>query len=71
MRRTPWWNQGVKEAIRAKKVTYKVWLANKSLLDIRSHYSEARKAVAAKVKLPKLRKDPVRKFGEWIAFGKR
>ena len=29
-KRTPWWNQEVKEAIRAKKVVNKAWLANKS-----------------------------------------
>ena len=28
-KRTPWWNQEVKETIRAKKVAYKAWLANK------------------------------------------
>ena len=27
--RTTWWNQEVKEAIRAKKVAYKAWRANK------------------------------------------
>ena len=29
-KRTPCWNQEVKEAIRAKKVAYEAWLANKS-----------------------------------------
>ena len=48
-KRTPWWNQEVKEAIRAKKVAYKAWLANKSSLELRSQYSEARKAAATKV----------------------
>ena len=43
-KRTPWWNQEVKEAIRAKKVAYKAWLANKSSLELRSQYSEARKS---------------------------
>ena len=28
-KKTPWWNQKVKQAIRAKKVAYKAWLANK------------------------------------------
>ena len=54
-KRTLWWNQEVKEAIRAKKVAYKAWLANKSSLELRSQYSEARKAVATKVKLSKER----------------
>ena len=50
-KRTPWWNQEVKEAIRAKKVAYKAWLANKSSLELRSQYSEARKSAVTKVKL--------------------
>ena len=54
-KRTPWWNQEVKEAIRAKKVAYKAWLANKSSLELRSQYSEARKTAATKVKLSKER----------------
>ena len=59
-KRTLWWKQEVKEAIRAKKVAYKAWLANKSSLEFRSQYSEARKAAATKVKLSKERKE----FGE-------
>ena len=62
-KRTPWWNQEVKEAIRAKKVAYKTWLANKSSLELRSQYSEARKATATKVKLSKER--------TWKEFGER
>ena len=62
-KRTPWWNQEVKEAIRAKKVAYKVWLANKSSLELRSQYSEVRKATATKVKLSKER--------AWKEFGER
>ena len=54
-KRTPWWNQGVNEAIRAKKVAYKAWLANMSSLELRSQYSEARKTAATKVKLSKER----------------
>ena len=38
-----------------KKVVYKAWLANKSSLELRSQYSEARKAAATKVKLSKER----------------
>ena len=62
-KRTPWWNQEVKEAIRAKKVAYKAWLANKSSLELRSQYSETREAAATKVKLSKER--------AWKEFGER
>ena len=48
-KRTSWWNEEVKEAIRAKKVADKAWLANKSSLELRSQYSEARKAAATKI----------------------
>ena len=51
-KRTAWWNQ---EVTRAKKVAYKAWLANKSSVELRSQYSEARKAAATKVKLSKER----------------
>ena len=60
-KKTPWWNQEVKEAIRAKKVAKKAWLANKSSIELRSQYSEARKAVATEVKLSKER--------AWKEFG--
>ena len=59
---TPWWNQEVKEAIRAKKVAYKAWLANKSYVELCSQYFEARKEAATKVKLSKER--------AWKEFGK-
>ena len=49
-KRTPWWNQEARKAICAKKVAYMAWLANKSSLELRSQYSEARKAAATKVK---------------------
>ena len=62
-RRTAWWNQEVKEAIRAKKVAYKVWLANKSSAELRSQYSEARKTAATKVNLSEKR--------VWKEFGER
>ena len=62
-KRTPWWNQKVKKAIRAKKVAYKAWLTHKSSLELRSQYSEARKAAATKVKLSKER--------AWKEFGER
>ena len=63
-KRTPWWNQEVKEAICAKKVAYKAWLANKSSLELCLQYearkalklnSEAHNAAATKVKLSKER----------------
>ena len=62
-KRTLWRNQEVKEAIRAKKVAYKAWLANKSSAKLRSLYSEARKAAATKVKLSEER--------AWKEFGVR
>ena len=45
-KRTPWWNQDVKEAIRAKKDAFKALLQNRSLSDLQFRYSEARKAAA-------------------------
>ena len=55
-------------------MAYKVWLANKSLLELRSQYSEARKATATKVKLSKER--AWKEFGEgldqrWAKYGPR
>ena len=61
-KRTPWWNQEVKEAIRAKKVAYDAWLANKSSLELRSQYSEALKAAAKKLNC--LREKAWKEFGE-------
>ena len=63
MIKTLWWNPEVKEAICAKKLAVKAWLANESSLDIRSHYSKARIRQQPQ-KLNCLRKDPVRNFGE-------
>ena len=40
-KRTPWWNQEVKEAIRAKKDTFKAWLQDRSSSDLQSRYTEA------------------------------
>ena len=62
-KRTPRWNQQVKEDIRAKKVAYKAWLANKSSVELRLQCSEARKASATKVKLSEER--------AWKEFGER
>ena len=44
-------------------MAHKVWLANKSSLEVRSQYSEARKAAATTVKLSKER--------AWKEFGER
>ena len=43
-KRTPWWNQEVKEAIRAKKDAFKAWLQDRSSSDLQSRYTEARKS---------------------------
>ena len=62
-KRTPWWNQDVKEAIRAKKDAFKAWLQDRSSSDLQSRYTEARKAATSAVK----------KFKEksWEEFGRR
>ena len=44
-------------------MAYKAWLANKSSLELRSQYSEARKTAATKVKLSKEK--------AWKEFGER
>ena len=44
-------------------MAYKAWLANKSSFELRSQYSEARKAADTKVKLSKER--------NWKEFGER
>ena len=62
-KRTPWWNQEVKEAIRAKKGAFKAWLLNKLSVELRSQYSEARKVAAIKVELSQKR--------AWKEFGER
>ena len=40
----PWWNQEVKDVIRAKKVSRKAWLHNKTASSLHSRYVEARKS---------------------------
>ena len=62
-KRTLWWNQDVKEAIRAKKHALKALLQNRSSSDLQSLYSEARKTVAQAVKMSKKR--------SWEKFGLR
>ena len=39
-KRTPWWNQDLKEAIRAKKDAYKSLLRNRSALDLQVKQSK-------------------------------
>jgi len=48
-KRTPWWNQDVKEPIRAKKDAFKALLQNRSS-DLQSRYTEAQTAAALAVK---------------------
>ena len=52
-KRTPWWNQEVKEAIRAKKDAFKAWLQDRSSSNLQSRYTEARKAATSAVKKSK------------------
>ena len=52
-KRTPWWTQEVKEAIRAKKDAFKAWLQNRSSSDLQSRYTQARKAATSAVKKSK------------------
>ena len=62
-KRTPWWNQEVKEAIRAKKDAFKAWLQDRSSSDLQSRYTEARKAATSAVKKSKEK--------SWEEFGRR
>ena len=52
-KRTPWWNQEVNEAIRAKKDAFKAWLQDRSSSDLQSRYTEARKAATSAVRNPR------------------
>jgi hypothetical protein len=62
MKRTAWWNQEVKQAIRKKKLAYLAWVANKSD-SARKVYNEAKRAAGAAVKCAKDR--------SWEDFGRR
>ena len=62
-KRTPWWNQEVKEAIRAKKDAFKAWLQDRSSSDLQSRYTEERKAATSAVKKSKEK--------SWKEFGRR
>ena len=61
-KRTSWWNQEVKGAIRAKKNAFKAWLQDRSSSDLLSRYTEARKAATLAVKKSKK---------SWEEFGRR
>ena len=62
-KRTSWWNQEVKEAIRAKKDAFKAWLQDRSSSHLQSRYNEVRKAATLAVKKPKEK--------SWEEFGRR
>ena len=54
-KRALWWNQDVKEAIRAKKNAFEALLQNRSSSDLQSRYTEARKAAVLAVKMSEKR----------------
>ena len=62
-KKTPRWNQEVKEDIRAKKDAFKAWLQNRSSSDLQSRYTEARKVATSAVKKSKEK--------SWEEFGRR
>ena len=62
-KKTPWWNQDVKKAIRAKKGAFKALLQNRSSSDLQNRYSKVRKDAAQAVKMCKGR--------SWEEFGRR
>ena len=54
-KKTPWWNQDVKEAIRTEKDSFKALLQNRSSSHLQYRYSEMRKAAFLAVKMSKER----------------
>ena len=62
-KRTPWWNQEVKEAIWAKKDAFKVLLRDRSSSDLQSRYTEAQKAATLAVNKSKEK--------SWEEFGRQ
>ena len=62
-KRTPWWNQEVKEAILAKKDAFKAWIQNRSSSDLQYPYTKARKPATSAVKKSKQK--------SWKEFGDR
>ena len=68
-KRTPWWNHEVKEAIRAKKDTFKAFLQGRLSSDLQSEIeTEARRAATLEVKLVERVWSSV---GFQLFFGKR
>ena len=61
--KTSWWNQDVKEAIRAKKDAFKALIQNRSSSDLQFWCSEAQKSAAQAVKMSKER--------TWEEIGRR
>ena len=61
-KRTPWWNQDVKEAIQAKKDAF--MLQNRSSSDWHFWYSEARKSATQAAEISKERS--WEEFGLWL-----
>ena len=62
-KRTLWWNQKVKETIRAKKDAFKALLQDRSSSDLQSRYTGARKAATSAAKNSKEK--------SWEEFGHR
>ena len=52
-KKTPWWNQEVKEAIRAKKDGFKAWLQDRSSSDLQFRYTAREKWQLRQYKNPR------------------
>ena len=63
-KRTPWWNQDVKEAIRAKKNAFQALLQNRSSSDLQCQHTDAQKAATSAVKKSKEKSWEV--FDRWL-----
>ena len=59
-RRSPWWTENIKTAVKAKKVAYKKWLATRSESN-RQDYKDKRNAVSKSIKESKKK--------SWVDFG--